>query len=57
MRYRRATLLDATGRRVQRWPLARQRKQTLPLRGVPQGVYLLRLRGEAGTLTRRVMVR
>jgi hypothetical protein len=55
--YRRAELLSVTGRQVASWPLTRQREQTLPLRGVPQGVYLLRLRGEAGTLTRRVMVR
>jgi hypothetical protein len=55
--YRHATLYSLSGQKLEGRLLAPGQTNALPLRDVPQGVYLLRLRGEAGTLTRRVMVR
>jgi hypothetical protein len=51
------TLLDALGRSVRQQVLGSNAAEaTVPLAGLPAGVYVLRAQGAAGTATRRVVV-
>jgi hypothetical protein len=51
------TLLDALGRSVRQQVLGSNAAEaTVPLAGLPAGVYVLRAQGAAGTATHRVVV-
>ena len=51
----RVELLDATGRAVRRLTLAAGRTHPLDLSGLPAGVFLLRVAGQAGQASQRVV--
>lgn len=49
-----AILLDAMGRRLRTWPLARQGQARLNLHHLPSGAYLLRFDAPSGPVLRKV---
>jgi hypothetical protein len=50
------SLCDALGRPVRSQPIAGPGEQTLPLEGLPAGIYLLQVSYASGVVTRRIAV-